>query len=255
MNNQIKWMTRPITLLLILCVFSACANIERSRASGTEKLLLQQAASAKNNGETNKAIDLYRRAVALSQTSVQAQIELAALYRDENKNDKALSLLLDAAKKQPKDAEVNFALAQLFVQMQKPEEALVYFDKGLGSNSKHLDLINGKGVALDMLARHSQAQKLYYQALDLHQSDTEFVQNNLAMSYIMMGNYQKAISQLTAIDKLDQSATMRYNLALAYGLNGQMDKAKAYAPNDFSNQEFKDDMDYYRDYKNNLKSK
>jgi Flp pilus assembly protein TadD len=130
--------------------------------------------------------------------------------------------------------------------------ALKHFETGLKLSPTHVDLLNGKGVALDIIGNHDAAQVAYMQALAKKPLKSDFIENNLAMSYIMSGEYEAAIEQIKMIKGYKEFAIMRQNLALAYGLNGQMQKARFWGLKDLSETEFKENLEFYREYVNSL---
>ncbi len=245
-------------LLMLACVLTACGSQPKQNeelAEGRQQSLLHLADSMQRNGDIYGAIDLYERAMNQSTKLVDAHLALANLYSLQEKPEKARDVLLKAKKRQPKHAMVNLGLAKLAVREEKVEEALKHFDAGLDGTPNDLDLLNGKAVALDMLGRHAEAQGLYYQALRKHHKDTEFIQNNLAMSYIMNGDYDEAIAELKAADALDESAVMRQNLALAYGLKGEMGNARKWGLKDLTQKEFNENLQFYKEYTQELRDR
>ena len=223
--------------------------------SDRERSLIHLADTMRSGGDVDSAINLYKRAMAKSKHQVEAHLALADLYLQLEKNDEAQEVLLLAKKRQPKAALVNLGLAKLAVNRGETQEAIRYFNDGLKASPKHLDLLSGKGVALDMQGQHDAAQVLYFKALDSTNDLAEFVQSNLAMSYIMNGQYEEAIAQLTAIDSMEKSAVMRQNLALAYGLNGQMKEARKWGLKDLSKKEFEQNIKFYKNYTKELRTR
>lgn len=247
-----KWLAiLPIALLM------ACGPQVSDDAPITERemSLMHLAQNMYKNGDIAEAIRLYERAIDKSGNRVQAHMALADIYNQMDKFDKATEVLLRAKKRQKNHELVNLGLAKLAVKDNDPEKAIDYFDDGLKSNKDNIDLLNGKAVALDMIGEHKQAQLIYYRVIDLNDKDSDFVQSNLAMSYIMNGEYDDAIAMLKAIGDMEKSPVMRQNLALAYGLKGNMKLARKWGLKDLTKKEFQENLDFYRNYTEELRAR
>ncbi|MDG1286370.1 MAG: tetratricopeptide repeat protein [Rickettsiales bacterium] len=242
--------------LLGLILLAGCGPQAASEGplSDRERSLIHLADTMRSGGDVDSAIDLYKRAMAKSKHQVEAHLALADLYLQLERNSDAQEVLLTAKKRQPKAALVNLGLAKLAVNRGETQEAIGYFNDGLEGTPNHLDLLSGKAVSLDMEGQHDAAQALYFKALDTTSESAEFVQSNLAMSYIMNGQYDEAIAQLTAIDTMEKSAVMRQNLALAYGLKGQMKKARKWGLKDLSKKEFEQNIKFYKNYTKEMRA-
>src|SRR5262249_41109170 len=86
--------------------------------------------------------------------------------------------------------------------------------------------LNGAGVALDLLGRHSDAQARYEAALKV---DTNYLpaRNNYGLSLVSAGRVPEAIEiLLAAVQNPDATLKTRGNLALAYGLSGDEVQAR-----------------------------
>lgn len=213
---------------------------------------LQKAKSQEQAGDLNGAAATYRRAMKLSRGNVQAHVAYARMEMGRGNMDEAHAILKMAYKVNPNHPGVRLGLGKVAIHEKKAEKALKHFEKGLKAKPSNADLLNGKGVALDMLSRYNEAQDVYKAALKNAGDDKSFIQNNLALSYIMSGNYDGAIELLESIEGVKESPVMRANLALANGLKGDMAKAREWAKKDLSEQQLKENMEFYRQYRGNL---
>jgi Flp pilus assembly protein TadD len=220
--------------------------------SEKERSLITMAHSVEKGGNISGAVQMYKEAIALSGGNLAAHLALARLYLEQGELQQAEEVLLDAKKERPLDPQVNLRLGKLAIQRGKGDEALKYFNTGLENTPDNPDLLNGKGVALDLLSRHKEAQPVYKQALLASNEQDEYIRNNLAMSYIMTGWYYDAIDLLKATDKLKTVPVLRQNLALAYGLAGEMEKARQWGGKDLSQAELKENIRFYQAYRENL---
>lgn len=249
----------PLTILTIFTTLALAACAPQPASDGPvterERNLMHLAQTMQTGGDIPGAIDLYMRAAAKSTHRVEAHLALVDLYTKLDQPAKAEEMLLAARERQPNHPRVNLALGKLEVSRSNAQEAIGYFDAGLADEDMDVDLLNGKGVALDMLGRHTEAQAVYLQALYVQNKDNDFIQNNLAMSYIMNGDYDAAIAQLEGIANMADSAVMRQNLALAYGLKGNMQKAREWGLKDLTETQIEENIDFYRSYTEKLYEK
>jgi Flp pilus assembly protein TadD len=135
----------------------------------------------------------------------------------------------------------------------KEQEAIAVFDKIIAIDPKNALAYNGKAVAFDHSGNHLAAQELYQTALKLSPNSAA-IKNNLAMSLILNKQIKQAIAILEPLSKKpgldhDQSGDIiRHNLALAYGISGQYDKATKINRKDLSIKEAKENIEFYKNY-------
>ena len=109
---------------------------------------------------------------------------------------------------------------------QQPRAALAMFEQAVGGNEKNIRAWQGKGLALNHMGKHEEAETAYKRALEI-QPGAVAVTNNLAMSKILHGQYQEAINLLTPLSKNKVPiSTVVENLALANCLLGKSDEAR-----------------------------
>lgn len=84
----------------------------------------QQGIKAYKIGQVEKAQQSWKAALALLPTLHDSRIQLAASYYGENESQQALTLLNDAARQYTNYDGYNLLAAQIYYQMQQPEQAL-----------------------------------------------------------------------------------------------------------------------------------
>lgn len=89
-------------------------------------------------------------------------------------------------------------------------------------------VISARGTVHAKEGKYAQAIPLYERALMLSQEQTS-VMNNLAMAYAMAGQADKAEEILRRIEAKGGNAKSRQNLALVLGLQGKFDESKTVA--------------------------
>jgi Flp pilus assembly protein TadD len=92
-------------------------------------------------------------------------------------------------------------------------------------------VISARGTVLAKEGKYRDSIPLYERALTLS-ADQPSVMNNLAMSYAMAGEANKAEEIMRKIEAKDGSPKTRQNLALVLGLQGKFDEAKQISTQD-----------------------
>ncbi len=234
---------------VLLSVLSACdsqATDSKTTADG-ESISMDAAAQLKKSGNLVDAAKMYEL-LARDSNDVDAELELAALDRKLNKPVDAVEILKDAAKRQPDNDTVQTQLGYALVDAHDYEDAVSIFDKLIQKSPADIQNYNGKGVAFDKAGNHLAAQEVYKQALSISPG-TLSVENNLAMSLILNKQYGQAIAVLSKLynDNPDNK-TVRHNLALAHGLNGDKEIAMKLNSKDLSPDQTKENQKYYSYY-------
>lgn len=251
----------PFLVLFLLLLLGGCDGMKSLDAfvggsaelSDKEESIIRLGASMEAGGDYKGAEQYYRKAIKLSNGSIVAHLALAEMYIKQGKDKDAAELLKKAADEQPDDPKLQLALGKLAVRQEKPKRALTHFSRGLEKTPDDLDLLNGKGVALDMLARHKEALLVYKKALkNAEGEEVLLVKNNMAMSHIMAGNYDKAIQILEKMEEIEQKPVLRQNLALAYGLKGDYPSARKWGGKDIDPKKLEENIRFYEQYRSNL---
>ncbi|MFO1242469.1 MAG: tetratricopeptide repeat protein [Rickettsiales bacterium] len=255
--NRFLFHTASVIVLLALssCAQGPVPEAPKTPISEKETNFLRLGRNVEKGGDVNSAIDLYKQAIEVSKGGVEGHLALSRVYLEQGHRTQAKDVLLQAKKLQPNNPEVNLRLGKIAINRNEPKDALGYFEAGLKDLSGNVDLLNGKGIALDMLGRHEEAQIEYRQALSDGNGNFPFVENNLAMSCIMTGKYNEAIDVLQGIKNVEDSPVMRQNLALAYGLKGDMDKAREWGGKDLNEREMNENIAFYQSYVDDLQSR
>jgi len=228
---------RSLLLSLPLLALAACAPSTASGPidptslppmSGKEQALMAAASGALATKDVGGAIRDYQTAIAHSKGHIDAHVALAKLYLAQKQPANAQPILERALVMQPNDPETNYLLGKLLLNGNQPKAAAELFTNGLKSAPASFDLLNGNGIAHDMLNQHARAQGYYQRAISLHpELDLGMVRTNLGMSYLLANEPQKAVEQLKPeAKKPHASPVTRHNLALAYGMLGKNGEAK-----------------------------
>jgi Flp pilus assembly protein TadD len=127
---------------------------------------------------------------------------------------------LAATKLAPRDSAPLVGLGRVYLVQHKPGEAASYLDLAIKQGATAAFVWNDKGVALDQLRRHNEAQQAYRAGLTDYPSDRA-LRNNLALSLAMSREFHEAETILRILaSEPGATARTRQNLALVLGLEG-----------------------------------
>ena len=134
----------------------------------------------------------------------------------------------------------------------RQQEAVIIFDKLIALDPQNALAYNGKAVAFDYSGNHLAAQDLYQTALSLSPNSLP-IKNNLAMSLILNNQIKQAIKLLEPLVKSSKNKDssnniIRHNLALAYGISGQHEKATKLNLRDMTKEQAEENIRFYKSY-------
>lgn len=234
--------------LLISASLLALASCHKPENFPGQMSSFETAARLKEQRDYAGAAALYRQILQHDPDSVETAIELASMTRKMGNPQQALMLMRSAQDKEPANTGVMTQLGYALIDSGQIKEAVAVFDRLMAMKHDDAAAYNGKAVAFDSAGNHIVAQKLYRQALTFAPGAAN-VQNNLAMSMILNGQVKEAAAILEPLyARHPTNATIRHNLAMAYGMTGNRTKSLELNMLDMSEAEAKENLKYYREY-------
>lgn len=187
---------------------------------------LKVAALARARGDIPQAIHDYRDIIKECVDCEKAYIGLGLSLLDGNSVDEAKQTFEKAIAIYPKSAEAYAGLGSVYLVIDQPENAMKSFEVALALNPTMGKALNGYGIALDMIGDHVNAQANYRAAMEIEPYNISY-ESNLALSMALAGNAPEAIHILERLAASPKATPrIRQNLALAYGLAGDMKMAR-----------------------------
>jgi Flp pilus assembly protein TadD len=186
--------------------------------------LLKVADASRAAGDCNAALRIYHVAIAKGggkETMVQARLGSGDCDLAMNNPAAAEQNYLAAAKLEPDLAAPKIGLGRVYLVEHHPNRAVANLDLAIKRGANQVFVWNDKGVALDQLRQHKEAQAAYRQGLTGHPHDVVLL-NNLALSLAMTGDFNESESILRELASTpNANARIRDNLALVLGLEGK----------------------------------
>lgn len=231
---------------LTACNLDTVNEFNNPDPKGKKESILRVADASHKAGDIAAAIDLYRQALPYAGKDTSVHLKLADLLLENRQDMEAEKMLRDYIKEYPMDTALLRKLGEVQVRRGLLDRALNAYNMGLQIDSQDPLLYSGKGVALDLAGKHTLARDVYDQGLAISPNHVS-LNTNYAMSYILTKDYNKAIDLLTPIVNSPFSTTSaRQNLALAYGLKGNLKQARELGLEDFGSDDVEDNLNFYR---------
>ena len=222
-------MYRISSFLLCLLLLGGCA--ERN-VDDPALALCRVARKARLSGNSKLAVKFYTRVTEVRPEILEAHLGLAEAYIDLKLLDAAEDSLKKAEGRGANACRVIYLRGKCYLLRNKLPMAEAEFKK-----CKTVDCLNALGAVYDNQGEHKKAQVLYKQVIA---KDPKYIDayNNLGLSLMLEDNYNEAIFYLeNACTLPGANEVYRGNLALAYGLSGQLAKAKDVYAQDFDGEE------------------
>ena len=207
--------------------------------------IIKVADSERESGSFRNAADLYRKAIAEGVDTLEIHLNFAESLLGSGDIKDAASEYNLVENRAPADARPQIGLGRLNLVRRQPAVALAAYSRALQDDPGNLVATNGKGVALDLLGRHGDAQAAYRRGLQVDPDDRT-LRNNLGLSLVFTKNYDEAVTILTGLaEEPGATARNRQNLARALGLQGDSSDAKMVASHDLDAKSVENNLHYY----------
>lgn len=214
--------------------------------SGKDSSVIRLARSASEAGDEKSAVNLLKQGVVSNPNKPELYLELSRIYAKNGDRKNEIRTLEKGVKLNPKEGVLVHRLGNAYLKAEQPEKAMVIFEDALKHFPQNGEIESSRGVALDMLGQRDKARQAYINAIAYSPGNVA-AQNNLAISYLFSGENDQALEILEKLYKSGNSTRQsRQNLAFAYVIIGQEDKARRILLEDFSENEARDNIAFYK---------
>lgn len=238
---------------LLLVGVAACAQSDllsgRDTESATDKevgaALMRAGEASRKRGDYAAAAAFYRRAQNAEPKNIEPLIGLGEALVSAGVGRESADAFRKALTMDPNNPRALRGLGNALIAQDQADLAIAEFEKAITVDPKDYRAYNGLGVAHDSLADHAKAQEYYYAGLEIAPDDVT-LRNNLGLSLAFAGYYKGAVEILRPLAlRPGATARDRQNLALAYGLAGDVAQAKKFARMDMDSREVERNLSYY----------
>lgn len=204
----------------------------QQRAANDPAALVRIADAAAQAGDVQTADTFYKHAVALDPGNVDSRIKYAQILIAQGHTEGAIEQLTQARAASPENPRLAAALGKLLVLAHRAAPAISVFRSALNTHPNDLPLLVGLGVALDASQNSAAAQDVYRRVIAI-EPHSMAARNDLALSLTLSGHPAEALEQFRTL-RAEMSeagasqpalATVSGNLALTYGIQGDMRSA------------------------------
>ncbi len=158
-------------------------------------------------GEKKKAVEAYTISLKLDPKQDQVNYNLANIYIEDKKfvdAEKALKAALNPLKGNPANAVAQYTLAHLYVQMEKYPQAEAAFRQTIRLSPRDGNAYYGLGMALNKEGRHEEAIAQLQKATEL-KKDFAPAMFESGSAYVAVGNTDKVQEQIAQLKNLKTS--------------------------------------------------
>lgn len=207
--------------------------------------MIRIADRVREGGDYNTALRMYRDALERNPDNYQALLGLGATQSALRQHDDAHRTFSQALAINPGSAGARHGIANSLIARGRPRAALSELEELAVLDPRNSSVYNAMGVALDLLGQNRAAQVRYGIGLDLA-PEKKSIRNNLALSFVMGGDYDTGIALLRDLAREPgNNLRTRQNLALAYGLSGDFESAEAVAGMDLTEDAVQSNLTFY----------
>lgn len=238
------------SLLGCILSMSGCSEKQRSMESDkpivfkqpTAEALIRVAIKARKSGNLDSAMNFFKKALELEKENKNANIGIAEAYIDLNLLDGAQVYIKKALSYGASKDKANYLYGK--IELLKGNEAAA---EKLFKSSNHMDALNALGTVYDGRGEHQKAQQIYQKVISQDPNYAD-AYNNMGLSLMLSDKYEEAVFYMENACSLPGSSGLySSNLALAYGLSGNIEKARDVYRQDFDEEAVEERMSHIKD--------
>lgn len=225
------------------------------KISGIEQTLLNSAQEAEKNKEYGRALQFYRQLVDKNADNLAYKVGIADNMRRLAKTDEALRQYDAILEKQPDNIEALEGKGLALLSKTDFQQASIVLERVMALDSRRWRTLNA--VAILFVAKNMPKESLAYyeEALSL-MPDEPVILNNVGLTMALNRDFDRALLALTRAsqklkEKDPQKRRVDLNLALVYGISGQMEKAEQVAKPHLSEAALNNNLGFYAYLANN----
>ncbi|MFO1037379.1 MAG: tetratricopeptide repeat protein [Geminicoccaceae bacterium] len=247
---------RLLTLVTATVLLAACADTVTgpsldgattadgkalSRASG----LVRLGDNALRAGEAETAARLFEQALVASPSNAGAAVGLGSSLLVAGRYQDAGRAFEMAFGDGDYGTAAQYGYARAMLGLRRPEAAIPHLESALQADPEDLKALNALAVAYDLTGQSDQAAATYRRGLELAPDDPALL-NNLGLSQALAGRQDEALRTLQPLAEGPVSTRRsRQNLALAYGLKGDLASAERLSRVDLADDEVRNNLSYF----------
>jgi superkiller protein 3 len=215
--------------MFVLCIMLfGCAGNDNDSGRDSYGSMVRIADKARKSGNHDAAMNFYKKATEINAERPSAYLGLAECSIDKKLLDAASDYLKKAEERGGNRTISSYLRGKILLLKGSVDAAKEIFKKN-GS----VDALNALGAIHASKGEHKEAQSIFRKVIE-RDPNYIYAYRNLGLSLMCCKQYKDAIFYLeNACSMKDASISNRMDLALAYGLSGNVQKAREIYANDF----------------------
>ncbi len=251
MQHPMRYRT-PSYLLLVALVLGGCGNepggffnplaeiakVDQPNVAGVDETQEQLAKDAARAGDYSRAAQFYQQLISSKKATpeqlLRYKMGMADATRRLGEHAAALAMYEELLREQPANIDIAEGRALSLMATGKSSDAGRAFSQVLEKDPKRWRTLNGLGILFVSKNMIPEALAYYNEALN-HSPNNIAVLNNMGLSYAVDLDFARSIEALRQASRISTNPAQRkqidLNLALVYGVSGDLDAARALASN------------------------
>lgn len=213
----------------------------RSRAEG----FIRMAQNAIQSGDVSTAAGLYEQALLANGSSLTATLGLGHALLMLGRYREASEAFERALKAPLVSPDAHYGYARAMLALRRPDVAVEHLRKARSARPDDPVILNALGVAYDLLGQHDRAASTYRLGLALDPTSVS-LRNNLGLSLALQNDFDDALATLGPLaEGPGGGRRTRQNLALVYGLKGDLAAAERLSRMDLGEAEVRNNIAFF----------
>lgn len=179
--------------------FQEKAEAEAKNDLGGAAALVRIGDASRAGGDLQTAVGFYERASTVAPNDAATQLRLATALLEMGSYSEAEVAYRRVLAADPANVEAMRGLGNIYIATDQPKNAVEQFQGAIAKKPSY-QAYNGLGVAFDLEGKHAAAQKAYHEGLAVNATSLS-LQNNLALSLALSGDYPAAIDLLRRVSQ------------------------------------------------------
>jgi Flp pilus assembly protein TadD len=233
---------RIAQICLAAALVAGCASEDARKADAITETLTQAAVASEADGDYLGAANQYTTLIKRRPDSLEVTLGLARNLRYSGRAKEAARLLDDTQAKFADQTAFVFERGKAKLAAGDARIAIDLLTRARDLDGRNWEIHAALGVAYDLVESYDKAKAAYETARTLSKDDP-VVLNNMAISVALSGKLDDAIRLLEGAPVAARhSPQIRQNLALFYGIKGDMEKAEGLAKMDLDEASVRNNM-------------
>ena len=215
--------------ILVLCTLSlaACQTVGVDKSQIILDTLHQSAAEAETAGDYKTAVQQYQNLYARDPSNSYLRLGLSRNLRYSGAAKNAIKLLESAKPDSKFEMAHMIELGKAKLAAGHTDDAIEILNQAAQKNLKNWEVRSALGIAYDLGENYPAARDAYKAAMALSPQNP-IILNNYALSVASSGDLDGAIKMLKNAPRLVRhNPQIRQNLAMLYGIKGDLKSAQA----------------------------